>query len=71
MQVPSNHPTSDAPNELQAALCDTSCEGFPKLSGTFLGVPRIRTVVFWGPDWVPAILGNYNLKVVIFVSGFH
>ena len=25
--------------------------GFPKIMGTFLGVPIIRTIVFWGLLW--------------------
>ena len=25
--------------------------GFPKIRGTFLGVPIIRTIVFWGLYW--------------------
>ena len=33
--------------------------GFPKIRGPFLGVPIIRTLVFWGPS----ILGNYHLEV--------
>ena len=35
--------------------------GFPKIRGTFLGVPIIRTIVFWGLYWGPLILGNYHL----------
>ena len=35
--------------------------GFPKIRGTFLGVPIIRTIVFWGPYWGPPILGNYHV----------
>ena len=27
--------------------------GFPKIRGTFLGVPIIRTIVSWGLYWVP------------------
>ena len=27
--------------------------GFPKIMGTFLGVPVIRIVVYWGLYWVP------------------
>ena len=38
--------------------------GFPKIRGTFLGVPIIRIIVFWGLYWGPLILGNYHL-------GFH
>ena len=29
--------------------------------GTFLGVPIIRTIVFWGLYWGSSILGNYHL----------
>ena len=36
-------------------------EGFPKLGVTFLGVPMIRTIVFWGLYWGPLILGNYQV----------
>ena len=35
--------------------------GFPKIMGTFLGVPIIRTIVFWGLYWGPPILGNYHI----------
>ena len=34
--------------------------GFPKIRGTFLGVPIIRTVVFWVLYWAPLVLGNYQ-----------
>ena len=27
---------------------NTDMGGFPKIIGTFLGVPIIRTIVFWG-----------------------
>ena len=30
--------------------------------GTFLGVPIIRIIVFWGLYWGPLILGNYHMK---------
>ena len=33
---------------------------FPKIRGTFLGVPIIRIVVYWGLYWGPPILGNYQ-----------
>ena len=39
--------------------------GFPKIRGTFLGVPIIRTVVFWGLYWGPPILGNYHIKAAV------
>ena len=29
--------------------------GFPEIRGTSLGVPIIRTIVFWGPYWGPLI----------------
>ena len=35
---------------------------FPKIRGTFLGVPIIRIIIFWGLDWGPPILGNYHLR---------
>ena len=35
--------------------------GFPKIRGTFIGVPIIRTVVFWGLFWGPPILGKYHI----------
>ena len=34
--------------------------GFPKLGVPFLGVPMIRTIVFWGLYWGPLILGKYQ-----------
>ena len=34
---------------------------FPKMRGTILGVPIIRTIVFWGLYWGPLILGDYHL----------
>ena len=37
--------------------------GFPKIRGTFLGVPIIRTIVYWGLDWGTLILGNYHMKI--------
>ena len=36
--------------------------GFPKIRGTILGVPIIRTIVFWGLYWGPLILGNYHMS---------
>ena len=35
--------------------------GFLKLGGTILGVPIIRTIVYWGLYWGPPILGNYHM----------
>ena len=36
--------------------------GFPQIRGTILGVPIIRTIVYWGLYWGPPILGNYQFK---------
>ena len=36
--------------------------GFPKIMGTLLGVPIIRTIVFLGLYWGPLFLGNYHVK---------
>ena len=35
--------------------------GFPKIRGTFLGVPIISTIVFWGLYWGSPILGNHHI----------
>ena len=37
--------------------------GFPKIRATCLGVPIIRTIVFWGLNWGPLILGNYHMYI--------
>ena len=34
----------------------------PKIRGTFLGVPKMRIMVFWGLHWVPLTLKNYHLS---------
>ena len=34
---------------------------FPKIRGTIVGVPIIRTIVFGGLYWGPLILGNYHI----------
>ena len=39
--------------------------GFPKIRGTILGVPIIRTIAFWGLYWGPLILGNYHQSCVL------
>ena len=28
-----------------------------------MGIPKIRTIVFWGLYWSPLILGNYHMGV--------
>ena len=35
--------------------------GFPKIRGTILGFPIIRTRIYWGLYWGPPILGNYHM----------
>ena len=35
---------------------------FPKIRGTFLGIPIIRIIVFWDLDWDPPIWGNYHVS---------
>ena len=37
--------------------------GFPKIRDTFLGIPIIRTVVFWGLYWGSPIYGNYHVAL--------
>ena len=37
--------------------------GLPKIRGSFLGVPIIRTIVFWGLYWGPPFLGNSHLEL--------
>ena len=36
--------------------------------GTFLGVPIIRTIVYWGLYWGPLILGNYMVVSLNYCS---
>ena len=40
---------------------------FPKIRGTILGVPIIRTVVFWGLYWGPFILGKYHIDKLAYL----
>ena len=42
--------------------------GFPKIRGTILGVPIIRTIVFWGLYWGPLILGMYQMNYLHIVG---
>ena len=35
--------------------------GFPKIRSTLLGVPIVRTIIYWGLYWGPLILGNYHV----------
>ena len=50
--------------------------GFPKIRGTFLGVPIVRTIVYWGLYWVPlfrettiSILAVVELMTVVTAVG--
>ena len=45
--------------------------GFPKIRGIFLGVPIIRTIVFWGLYWGPPILGNYHIILIFQLFSLH
>ena len=35
---------------------------FPKIRGTFLGVPMTRVFVYWDLYWGPPIYGNYHIS---------
>ena len=45
--------------------------GVSQNGGTLLGVPIIRTIVYWGLYWSPLILGNYHVgklpRIPVFV----
>ena len=38
----------------------------PTIMGTFLGVPIIRIIVFWGLYWGPFIMGNYHKCLILY-----
>ena len=38
---------------------------FPRIRGTFLGVPIIRIIIYWGLYWGPLILGNYHISLLL------
>ena len=40
--------------------------GFPKMKGTIVGVPIIRTLVYWGLYCVLPILENYHMCIYIY-----
>ena len=40
----------------------------PKITGTILGVPVIRTIAFWGLYWGPLILGNCHIRESLLAS---
>ena len=35
---------------------------FPKIKGTFLGVPILRIIIYWGLYWGTLILGKYHVE---------
>ena len=41
----------------------------PKNRGTFLGVPILRAIVFWGVYWGPLILGEHHLGIQGLLKG--
>ena len=41
--------------------CGVGIWEFPKIRGTFLGVPIIRIIIYWGLYWGPLILGHHYL----------
>ena len=43
--------------------------GFPKIRGAFLVVPIIRIIIFWGLDWGPLTLGNYQMDLSEVIVG--
>ena len=42
--------------------------GVPKVRGTLLAAPKIRTIVFWGLYWGPPTLGNSHLCSGVFTG---
>ena len=38
--------------------------GFPKIRDTILGIPIMRTIVFWGLYWGSLILRNYHFSAI-------
>ena len=41
---------------------------FPKIRATFLGVPIVRIILFWGLHWGPSFLGNYHMSCALQVT---
>ena len=39
----------------EGGICVSNTWGFAKIRGTILGVPIIRTIIFWGLYWGPPI----------------
>ena len=48
-------PGQAASHQASTFLSSFQIWGFPKIGGTFLGVPIIRIIIFWGLYWGPLI----------------
>ena len=48
-------------HRLGSCIVAAAIWGFPKIRGTILGVPIMRTIVFGGSILGPLVLGNYHL----------
>ena len=55
---PYPHPDS---GRVRLAPAKLTYGDFQKLGVPFLGVPIIRTIVYWGLYWGPLIVGNYHI----------
>ena len=44
---------------VQPCVTKAAMWGLPNIRGTILGIPIVRTIVYWGLYWGPLILGNY------------
>ena len=51
--------------------CQQSLAEGPKIKGTFLVVPKLRIIVFWGLYWGPPVYGNYYERVSAFEEKVH
>ena len=50
-------------NKMEHEMETGIIKGFLKIRGTLLGVPIMRTIVFWGLCWGLPIQGNYRLEL--------
>ena len=60
----------DASEDLRGSQSSELHVGFPKIRGSLLGVPTIRTIVFGGLYWGPLILGSYHVGYGVQSLGF-
>ena len=73
LQVPSK-PSASCPNvgtnklysqdRCESSRRETIMWGVPKIRGTFLGIPKTKTIVCWGLYWGTLILGNYHVSTL-------